>query len=52
MSRSIHVTRRDFKGLTKSEIDEQVNQLDSDLTHWSKKSKIKNETKAKRKNQK
>lgn len=52
MSRSIHVTRKNFKELTKSEIDDQANEPDSDLTQWSKKSKIKKEIKAKRKNKK
>ena len=41
MSRSIHVTKKNFKGLTKSEIDEQANEPDSDLNQWSEKSKIK-----------
>ncbi len=52
MSRSIHVTKKNFKGLTKCEIDEQANEPVSDLNQWSEKSKIKKKTKANRKNQK
>jgi hypothetical protein len=52
MSRSIHVTRKNFKGLSKSEINEQADDPTSDLNQWSKKKKIKEEVKAKRKNKK
>ena len=49
MSRSIHKTLKDLKGLTKSEINEQVTDPDSDLRQLHKKSMIKKEVKAKRK---
>ena len=49
MSRSIHVTRKNFKGLSKSEIDEQAIDSGSDLNQWSKKKQIKKETIVKRK---
>jgi hypothetical protein len=41
MSKSIHTTYKDFKGLTKKEIDDQVDDPDSDLSELSKKSEIK-----------
>lgn len=41
MSKSIHTTYKDIKGLTKKEIDDQVNDPDSDLSELSKKSEIK-----------
>ncbi|MFP5470167.1 MAG: hypothetical protein ACLGGV_01090 [Bacteroidia bacterium] len=49
MSKSIHVTKKNFKDLTKKEIDEQAIDPHSDLTLWSKKSKIKKEVKKSRK---
>jgi hypothetical protein len=49
MSKSIHITKKNFKGLTKKEIDEQAVYPNSDLTLWNKKSKIKKETKKNRK---
>ncbi len=45
MSRSIHVTRKNFKGLTVKELDEQANQPTSELKQWSAKSTIKKEVK-------
>ena len=41
MSRSIHTTVKDLKGLTKAEIDEQFDNPDSDLAALAKKSSIK-----------
>ena len=41
MSRSIHTTYKDHKGLTKREIDEQFNDPNSDLAALSKKSSLK-----------
>lgn len=52
MSRSIHVTKKNFIGLTKPEIDEQAGESDSDLNQWNEKSRIKKEIKANRKKQK
>lgn len=52
MSRSIHITRKNFKGLTKSEIDEQANDPNSELRQWGKKSNIKVTIKKERKNKK
>lgn len=49
MSRSIHVTKKNFKELTKGEINEQAADPDSDLKKWKKKSTIKNDVKNNRK---
>ncbi|MFN8153821.1 MAG: hypothetical protein U0Y08_05980 [Bacteroidia bacterium] len=49
MSRSIHTTQKDLKGLTKKELDQQFNDPDSDLAQLVKKSKVKKKAKAKRK---
>jgi len=49
MSRSIHVTGKNFKGLTKNEINEQADDPSSELNEWAKKSATKKEVKAKRK---
>ena len=35
MSKSIHVTRKNFKELTKEELNEQFHDPDSDLAKWS-----------------
>ena len=35
MSKSIHITIKDFKGLTKEEIDKQASDPNSDLNKWS-----------------
>jgi hypothetical protein len=48
MSKSIHVTIKNFRGLTKSQIDEQSIDPNSDLKQWGKKSAIKKETISKR----
>lgn len=49
MSKSIHITIKNFRGLTKSQLDEQFVDPNSDLKQWSKKSAIKGETISKRK---
>ena len=49
MSKSIHVTIKNFKGLTKTQLEEQFVDPDSDLAQWSKKSSIKKEIKKNRK---
>jgi len=49
MSKSIHITIKNFRGLTKTELDEQSTDSNSDLKHWSNKSAIKKEIKKKRK---
>jgi hypothetical protein len=41
MSRSIHTTHKDLKGLTKKELDEQFNDPNSDLSALAKKSSLK-----------
>ena len=41
MSRSIHTTYKNLKGLTKREIDEQLNDPNSDLAALAKKSSLK-----------
>ena len=49
MSKSIHITIKDFKGLTKEEIDKQASDPNFDLNKWKEKSKIKKEVKKERK---
>ncbi len=41
MSKSIHITKKNFRGLTKSELDEQGQDSNSELNQWAKKSLIK-----------
>jgi hypothetical protein len=52
MSRSIHITIKNFKGLTVKELDEQANDPTSELNQWSVKSTIKKEVKKTRKKNK
>ncbi len=52
MSKSIHITIKNFRGLTKKELNEQVSDPDSELKQWSEKSAIKREVKKNRKSQK
>ena len=52
MSRSIHTTYRDLKGLTKKEIDEQFNDPNSDLAALAEKSAIKKKILKERKQKK
>ncbi len=52
MSRSIHITKKNFKGLTKSELDEQAEDSNSELRQWARKSLLKKEVVKKRKNKK
>lgn len=52
MSRSIHITSRNFKGLTKTEINEQFIDPTSELSQWSDKLHIKKTTVKYRKQQK
>jgi len=52
MSRSIHTTFKNLKGITKSELSEQFNDPDSDLAILATKIGIKNQVKKSRKNQK
>jgi len=52
MSRSIHITKKNFKGLTKKELDEQAENPNSELREWVRKSELKKEVKKKRKNEK
>ena len=49
MSRSIHITRKSFKGLTVRELDKQATDPTSELKQWSVKSTIKKEVKKSRK---
>jgi len=49
MSKSIHITKKNFKGLTKTEIDEQALDPSSELNEWGRKSSIKKEVKKNRK---
>jgi hypothetical protein len=50
MSRSIHITIRNFKGLTKKEIDGQSADPHSDLNEWAKKKSVKKEILKSRRN--
>ena len=52
MSRSIHVTLKNFKGLTKRQIDEQATETNSDLKQWVEKKRIKKGVNKKRKQEK
>jgi len=52
MSRSIHITSRNFKGLTKKEIDEQFIDPTSELSQWGDKFHIKKTIVKNRKQQK
>ena len=52
MSRSIHITVKNFKGLTKKEQDEQLDDPNSDLRQWGRKSVLKDEVKQDRKSKK
>ena len=52
MSRSINVTNKNFKGLTKKELSEQANDPNSELNQWSKKSLLKADVKKIRKQKK
>jgi len=52
MSKSIHITKKNFKGLTKAELDEQAKDPNSEFNEWVRKSLIKKEVKKKRKNEK
>ena len=49
MSNSIHITKRNFKGLTKRELDEQAVDPNSELRQWGRKSLLKEEVKKTRK---
>jgi hypothetical protein len=51
MSKSIHITTKNLKGLTKNEVNDQFKDPDSDLAQWSKKSMLKKTVRTKRKNQ-
>lgn len=52
MSRSIHKTFKDVRGLTKNELNEQYNDPDSDLAVLASKISIKKEVKKNRKQNK
>jgi len=49
MSKSIHITGKNFRGLTKIELKEQFGDSNSELAEWSKKLSIKKEVKRRRK---
>jgi TfoX/Sxy family transcriptional regulator of competence genes len=52
MSRSIHITGKNFKGLSKKAIDEQADDPNSELRQWGRKSLLKDEVKKERKQKK
>ncbi|WP_196889413.1 hypothetical protein [Aureivirga sp. CE67] len=49
MSKSIHTTHKDLKGLTREEINDQFGDPHSDLAQLAKKSALKKSVKQKRK---
>lgn len=49
MSKSIHVTIKNFRNLTKEEINEQFLDPNSNLNKWSEKTEIKKKVKLERK---
>ena len=51
MARSIHTTQKDLKGLSKKELDSQMDDPDSDLAKLAKKSGLKKKVKTKRNQQ-
>ncbi len=52
MSNSIHITAKNFRSLSKKEIEEQYNDPDSELAQWAKKKGIKRNVKKWRKRNK
>jgi hypothetical protein len=52
MSKSIHIINKNFRGLTKIELNEQFIDPNSELAEWGRKLSIKKEVKKKRKNNK
>lgn len=52
MSNSIHITIKNFRNLTKAELEEQYNDPESELTQWAQKSGIKRDVKKLRKRNK
>jgi hypothetical protein len=52
MSNSIHVTIKNFRNLTKAELEEQYNDSESELAQWAKKKGIKRNVKKMRKRNK
>ena len=52
MSKSYHTTIKDFKGITKKELDEMSKDPDSKLNEWAEKSKVKKAVLKERRNKK
>lgn len=52
MSRSIHTTHKDLKGLNKRELDDQFNDPNSDLAALANKATVKKNVKKKRQQKK
>ena len=52
MSKSMHITTKVIKGLTRAEQDEQIQNPDSDLRELGRKSVMKSDIKSARKNEK
>jgi hypothetical protein len=52
MSKSIHENRKNLRGLTKKQLEEQAADPDSDLHKWAKKRGIKRRVKKSRKQEK
>ena len=49
MSKSYHVTIKDFRGKKKEELDRMAEDPDSKLSEWAEKSRVKKEIKKQRK---
>ena len=52
MSRSVHITKKNFKGLTNKELDAQAVDPTSELRQWVRKSLLKEDVKKSRKQKK
>ena len=52
MSRSVHITKKNFKGLTKKEQDKQLLDPNSELREWGRKLVLKDSVKKIRKQKK
>lgn len=50
MSRSIHITKKNLRGLSKAEIDAQAQDPQSELRQWGRKSLLKKTIRKSRKN--
>ena len=52
MSKNIHITRKNFKALTKAGLHKQTQDPNSELNEWARKNTLKKEVKKNRKQEK